>query len=404
MVTGYPYPSHTFVQNEVRALRALGVEVVTFAHRRATPQEILSDADREAFATTVALRPFRLARYLRAHLATLARNPRGYARGLRAAAALRGEGPRAWLWQLFYFGQAVMLWHHCRRARVRHIHAHFANVGSDVALLAAEVGGAGWSWSFTMHGPTELYDVAWFRLAAKVRHAAFVACISDFARSQLMGLVDAAHWDKLHVVHCGVDTDALSPVSANGDRAGRPLEVVCVGRLVSVKGQLVLLEAVAELAAEGIDLRVVLVGDGPMRAELERAVLALGLEGRAELAGARGHPEVLARIGQADVLCLPSFAEGVPVVLMEAMALGVPVVSTRVMGIPELVEDGVSGILVAPGSRAALVDSLRRLAEDHDLRQTLGLAGRRRVEEDYALTRSASTLRALLAERVAAGA
>jgi glycosyltransferase involved in cell wall biosynthesis len=113
---------------------------------------------------------------------------------------------------------------------------------------------------------------------------------------------------------------------------------------------------------------------------------------------------VLARIGQADVLCLPSFAEGVPVVLMEAMALGVPVVSTRVMGIPELVEDGVSGILVAPGSRAALVDSLRRLAEDHDLRQTLGLAGRRRVEEDYALTRSASTLRALLAERVAAGA
>jgi colanic acid/amylovoran biosynthesis glycosyltransferase len=401
IVTGYPYPSHTFVQNEVRELRALGVEIVTFAHRRATAQEILSPADREAFATTQALQPFRLLPYLHAHLSALVRNPRGYLRGLTTAVAVRGEGPRSLLWQLFYFGQAVVLWHHCRRAGLRHVHAHFANVGSDIALLAAEIGGSAWSWSFTMHGPTELYDVSWFRLGMKVERAAFVVCISDFARSQLMGLVEADHWAKLRVVHCGVDTDALRPRDGAGSRPQRPMRVLCVGRLVSLKGQLLLLEAVAELVADGHEVHLELVGDGPMRAQLERAARELGIQRGVEIAGALGHPQVLERVRASDVLCLPSFAEGVPVVLMEAMALGVPVLTTRVMGIPELVEDGVTGLLVAPGSRDALVAGLRRLIEDGALREALGVAARRRVESEFALSRSATQLRAILEEELA---
>lgn len=403
MITGYPYPSHTFIQNEVRALRALGVDVTTFAHRRATPDEILSDADREEFATTRALRPFRALAYLRAHLSALLTNPAGYRRGLRAAVRLRGEGPRSLLWQVFYFAQAVMLWHHCRRAGLRHIHAHFANVGCDMALLAAEIGGPEWSWSFTMHGPGELYDVSWFRLGHKVERAAFVVCISDFARSQLMGLVEPSHWSKLRVVHCGVDTDALAlRPAAEGHGDGR-FRVVCVGRLVAVKGQLLLLEAIAELRHDGRDVDLELVGGGPLRAELEAAARRLGIGERVEIAGALGHPKVLERVRDADVFCLPSFAEGVPMVLMEAMALGVPVLSTRVMGIPELVHDGVSGLLVAPGSRDELVAALRRLIEDRALRDALGAAGRRRVEADYALARSAAELRALFEEELAAG-
>jgi glycosyltransferase involved in cell wall biosynthesis len=401
MVTGYPYPSHTFVQNEVRALRASGVEIVTFAHRRATAQEILSAADREAFATTHALRPFRLLPYLRAHVRTLLRNPCGYVRGLRRAVALRGEGARSLLWQLFYFGQAVALWHHCRRAGLRHIHAHFANVASDTALLAAEIGGSGWSWSFTMHGPTEFYDVSWFRLGRKVEAAAFVICISDFARSQLMGLVEAEHWAKIRVVHCGVDVDVLRPPATPNGGPEHPLRVVCVGRLVPVKGQLVLLEAVAELIGEGHDLHVELVGDGPMRAKVERAARELGIERSVEVAGALSHPDVLERLRAADIFCLPSFAEGVPVVLMEAMALGVPVLTTRVMGTPELVQDGVSGLLVAPGNGDELAAGLRRLIEDGSLRQALGAGGRRLVEAEFALSRSATQLRAILEEELA---
>jgi glycosyltransferase involved in cell wall biosynthesis len=404
MITGYPYPSHTFIQNEVRGLRELGVDVTTFVHRSATPDEILSPADREAFATTLPLRPFRTGRYLRAHARALLINPSGYRRGLRAALTMRGEGPRALLWQLFYFAQAIVLWHYCRRAGLRHIHAHFANVGADVTLLAAAVGGSGWSWSFTMHGPTELYDVTWFRLGAKVESAAFVVCISDFARSQLMALVSAEHWDKLTVVHCGVDTEALRPGSSNGARAEGPVVVLCVGRLVPVKGQLVLLEAVGELVGAGLDLRLTLVGAGPMRDALARRAQRLGIEDRVELTGPVGHPEVLQRIGSADLFCLPSFAEGVPIVLMEAMALGVPVLSTRVMGIPELVEDGVSGLLVAPGSRDELAAGLRRLIDDAPLRAALGRAARRRVEDEHALDRSTAQLRALFAEHLGAAA
>jgi glycosyltransferase involved in cell wall biosynthesis len=403
MITGYPYPSHTFIQNEVRALRGLGVDVTTFVHRSATPDEILSPADREAFATTRPLRPFRVGRYLRAHGSALLTNPTGYGRGLRTALRLRGEGPRALMWQLFYFGQAVVLWRYCKRAGLRHIHAHFANVGADVALLAAVVGGPGWRWSFTMHGPTELYDVSWFRLGAKVESAAFVVCISDFARSQLMGLVDAEHWDKLTVVHCGVDTTALAARPSDGARAEGPISVLCVGRLVPIKGQLVLLEAVAELVRGAHDVRVVLVGAGPMHDALAAAARRLGIEERVELTGPLGHPEVLERIRAADIFCLPSFAEGVPVVLMEAMALGVPVVTTRVMGIPELVEDGASGLLVAPGSRDDLVVSLRRLIEDRALGHALGAAGRQRVESGYALARSAAQLHAVFEEYVAMG-
>jgi colanic acid/amylovoran biosynthesis glycosyltransferase len=404
MITGYPYPSHTFIQNEVRGLRGLGVNVTTFVHRAATPDEILSPADRDAFATTRPLRPFSVGRYVRAHVYGLLTNPGGYRRGLRTALRLRGEGPRALLWQLFYFGQAVVLWRYCRRAGLRHIHAHFANVGADVTLLAAAVGGPGWSWSFTMHGPTELYDVTWFRLAAKVESAAFVVCISDFARSQLMGLVGAEHWDKLTVVPCGVDTRALQPRPSNGARAEGPVSVLSVGRLVPVKGQLVLLEAVAELVRAGRDVRLALVGGGPMHDALAVAARRLGIEGRVELTGPLGHPAVVERIRRADVFCLPSFAEGVPVVLMEAMALGVPVLTTRVMGIPELVEDGVSGLLVAPGSRGELVAGLRRLIDDAPLRAALGEAARQRVEAEHDLDRSAAQLHALFAERLGAGA
>lgn len=383
LVTGYPTPSHTFVQNEVRGLRARGVEVSTFAPVRSAPEQVLSDADREELARTYSWRPIRPLAHLRAHLAALRERPAGYRHALRMTWARRGPGLRSKLYRFLYLGQAVVLWHRCTLDGVRHIHVHFANSSSDIAMLATEIGGDGWTWSLAMHGPTEFFDVERLQLGAKAEHAAFVVCISEFSRSQVMAFTDAASWDRLHIVHCGVDVDTLQP-NGRGDPHAGPPEIICVGRLVDVKGQLVLLEAFGRLRAErGIDVHLTLVGDGPARATLEGRVAELGLGGVVEFTGALSHPEALERVRAADVFCLASFAEGVPVSLMEAMALGVPAVSTRITGIPELIRDGESGILVAPGNVDELVDALARAITDRELRGRLITRGRAAVESGY---------------------
>jgi glycosyltransferase involved in cell wall biosynthesis len=242
-----------------------------------------------------------------------------------------------------------------------------------------------------MHGPTELYDVPGHRLAAKARAADFVVCISDFARSQLMGLLDEDGWDRLHVVHCGIDPDEYRPDPAP---AGTP-RVLCVGRLVPEKGQAVLVDAIARLRERGVPVECTLVGEGPSRPALETAIRARGLDGAVELAGAVSQDEIRAHYAAADVFCLPSFAEGVPVVLMEAMAMEIPVVTTRIAGIPELVADGVDGVLVAPGRPDELADALARLAGAPDERRRLGAAGRRAVLERYDIRAIGPALRAL---------
>jgi glycosyltransferase involved in cell wall biosynthesis len=392
VATGYPLPSHTFIQSEVRALRELGVTVRTFTPKRSDPAATLSEADREAYASTFALRPVRPVTWARAHLAAIAAG--AWLRGLRAAWRARGRDWRSPVWQLFYFAQAVVLWWACRREGIRHIHAHFANVGSDVAMLAAAMGGEGWSWSFTMHGPTEFYDVGFFRLDRKVADARFVACISDFARSQLMRV------SQLRVVRCGIDHERI-PSSGRVRSAGEPVRITSVGRLVPEKGQPLLLDAVRRLLDERHEVELTLIGEGPARETLERRIEQLGLRDHVVLRGATAHPDVLELVAQADIFCLPSFAEGVPVSLMEAMACGRPVVSTRIMGVPELITDGESGLLVSPGSGPELVDALRRLVQDGELAAELGRNGAARVASDFDLRRETARLRDIFRDCVA---
>lgn len=393
LTTGYPYVSHTFIADEVRALRDLGVEIDTFAIRQTDPEDVHTDRDREALRTTFALRPVRLVRMLRAHLAAIRRAR--YLPVLRRALAMWQGSPREGLWQFFYFVQAVLLWHEMDRRSISHVHAHFANVSSDVAMLATALGGEGWSWSLTMHGPTEFADVRHFRLAEKVADARFVACISDFCRSQLMAISDPREWDKLHVVHCGIDTDSFSAGDDPRQDASGPLRVVCVGRLVAVKGQHVLLDAVELLGQRGVPVTLELVGDGPDGPDLRRRVRDGGLDDAVRFAGAVGHDMIGGHLASADVFCLASFAEGVPVVLMEAMGTGLPVVATRIMGIPELVEDDVTGLVVAPGRADLLADALERLGQDAALRARLGASGRERVAQEYELRGSARRLEGL---------
>ncbi|MBA2580267.1 MAG: glycosyltransferase family 4 protein [Thermoleophilaceae bacterium] len=391
LVSRYPAISHTFILREVLALRRLGAEIETFSVRRTDPHELLSAADREAFATTETIVPPRPLKLAADHAAALVSKPLRYAATLLLALRLSPPGARGVLWQVFYFVEAIALWRRCEQRDVRHVHAHFANVATDVALLAAEFGGERWSWSFTMHGSAEFYDVARHRLREKVERADLVVCISHFSRSQLMGFVTEDHWPKLRMVHCGVDPEAFRPVGERNSYGG-PTRILHVGRLVQVKGHAILLHALAELARCGLDITATLVGDGPKRTELEQLAEGLGIAEKVTFTGSVGQDEIRSYYAAADIFCLPSFAEGVPVVLMEAMASGLPVVATRVTGIPELVEAGVSGLLATPGRTDEIAAALRRLAESPELRTSMGRAGRGHVIAEFELSRSAEKL------------
>jgi colanic acid/amylovoran biosynthesis glycosyltransferase len=396
----YPGVSHTFVLREVEALRRRGAEIDTFTIRRAKTDQLLADADRAAFQNTFAILPPQWIRLLGAHLRLAITAPKTYLRTLALALRLAPPGLRERLWQFFYFVESVLMWSECRRRGIRHIHVHLANVATDVALLATEIGSAvdgpgRWSWSFSMHGPTELFDVGRYNLAEKIARARFVICISDFTRSQLMSLCGPELWGKLHVIHVGIPLDQFTRTNAyaNGSRPADPT-ILFIGRQVPEKGQGVLLEAVASLSKRGHTVKVTLAGDGVARMSLEQLAKRLGLASQVSFPGAVGQDHICALYEQASIFCLPSFAEGVPGVLMEAMAMELPVVTTRITGIPELVDDGQTGLLVTPGRADLLADALERLIVDPKLCRRMGLAAREKVRREFNTESSADQLSA----------
>jgi colanic acid/amylovoran biosynthesis glycosyltransferase len=399
ITTGYPALSHTFILREVEALRRRGAEISTTSVHRASSDGLLSEADRHAFATTYALLPPRWRDVARAHLLAAVKHPHALWSTLRLALKLGRPGWRGRLWQVFYFGEAVTAWAHWRRLGIRHVHAHFMAVPSDVALLASHLGrladSGPTSWSFTVHGMIEVWDVQSSRLAEKVRRAEAVVCISDFTRSQLMALVEEHHWPKLRVIRCGVRPTQYSGIGE--PPPGRP-RILSVGRLVPEKGQSLLLRALALLAERGVDAELELVGDGPNREKLGRLAAELGLEDRVRFAGAIGQDAIAAHYESATLFCLPSFCEGIPVVLMEAMACRRAVIATAVSGVRELVRDGDTGVLVSPGREDELADALQMLIADAALRRRLGDAAQRHVARRYDVDDSATQLSMLFAE------
>lgn len=400
LVSRYPSVTHTFVLGEVEELRARGVRVETVSVRRVSDDEVLSARDRAERERTHALLPTTPSRLLGAHARAFVRAPRAYLRTLARALRSAHAGGRPRLWQLFYFGEAMLLWAWMRAQRLRHVHVHHANVSSDLAMLACAYANASdrrgrpWTWSITIHGPTELSDVAAHRLAQKVADATLVVCISDFARSQLAAIAAPGDAAKLHTVRCGIDVGAFR---RDGAQRAASSEILCVGALSRRKGHATLLEALAALRNEHPQARLTLAGDGPERAALERRARELGLDGAVRFCGAVAHERLVELYDRARVVCLPSFAEGVPTVLMEAMAMELPVVATAIMGVPELIEHERSGLLVAPARADLLAAALARLLEDADLGGRLGRAGRDTVLERYERRGNVAELHRLLA-------
>ena len=404
LTSRYPTVSHTFILREVRALRELGVAVDTFSIWPSAPDQLLSDADREEAASTFNLLPPRPLRLIRAHAAALRASPSAYAHLVRRALGLARPGRRGLMLAGSWIVEAPVLWRELRRRGIRHVHSHLNGTGPAVAMLATELAnraapdGSEHTWSMTVHGPAEFYEVANDGLPVKVRSATFAVCISDFGRSQVMAFVPEDHWRKVHVVHCGVVPDDHAPARTAGD--GR-LRLLDVGRLAQVKGHGVLLEALARLRERGVDAELTIVGDGPKREALEEFAREIGLAEVVRFTGAIGQDEIAAHYESADVFAHASFAEGIPVVLMEAMNHRLPVVATRVMGVGELVRDGENGLLVRPARADLFADALERLAADPDLRARMGAEGARTVSAEFDVRASAARMRELF-ERYAA--
>lgn len=402
LVSEYPKLSHIFIEREIMALRALGVRVETFTVRPWQESELLSETmRREAENTTVILdSPKRLA----AHQATgFRRSPGRYVAGLAGALRTGHNTPKARTWQGFYFAEAVTLLNHMREAGLRHVHSHFANNGADVARLVARLGtaidgpDAGWKWSFTMHGSSEFDAVEHFDLAGKVRAAAGVACISDYTRSQMMRLVEPEHWHKLHRVPMSVDLAAYPYCDRSNRRATDPVRFLAVGRAAEAKGYPILIEAFALLRDRGVNFTAKIVGDGHLHSQLVRKVNELHLADVVQLPGAMGQDELPAEYAEADVYCLSSFMEGLPVVLMEAMSTGLPVVATSVAAVGELVTDGQTGYMVPPARADELADAMHRLAKDASGRVNMGLAGRQAVQARHSTETAGGLQRTFLA-------
>ena len=379
LTSEYPALSHTFISREIAALRRKGLSIVPISIRTASLRT------EEAVPAVLAKNSVRL--WPAAAAALLARPLRALS-AWQLALRHRPPGFRALLWSQFHFAEAIILATMLRRAKVTHLHSHFANSGATVGMLAAHF--LQMPWSLTLHGISETDYPAGLLLGDKLTRAKFVACASWFIRAQAMRLAPMDVWSKLRVVRCAVDVTALPELLPGHTKS--PVKIVSVGRMSAEKGQLGLIHALAQIAGQDVDVRLTLVGDGPLRHSIEEAVADGGLSDRVRITGALAESETLMEIASCDAFVLPSLMEGLPVVLMEAMALGKPVVAPHIAGIPELVEHGITGLLFRPGDWADLAKKTLQVTKNTAGAAKMGSRGRLRVIDEFEVNRAVEPL------------
>ena len=386
-VNQYPKVSHSFIRREILALERLGHEVHRYALRGWQVRFPDREDVLESRKTVYLLRRGAVSLLFFLLWGACAR-PVRFLSALRLALRVGRRAERPLPYHLASLAEACALCHWLRVSPVSHVHAHFGTNSAEVVMLAQALGGP--PYSFTVHGPEEFDKPGTLHLAEKVRRSAFVVAISSYGRSQLFRWVDPLHWDKVRVVHCGLDQAFHDVELPSVPEAAR---LVCVGRLCAQKGQLLLVEAARLLHARGIRFELVLAGDGEMRPEVERAIADAELRSQVRITGWIGSDQVREELLAARALVLPSFAEGLPVVIMEAMALARPVLSTYIAGIPELVRPQEHGWLIPAGEVTALCEAMQEVLEAEPQRlHEMGQAGRARVLARHDADREASRL------------
>ncbi len=389
LINVYPRPNQTFIRREIAALQGRGITICRFALRPWKDDIDPADAcEREQTRFVLGVGAFGL---LLTTLTTLLTRPAAFFRTARLTFTIGRRSERGLLWHIPYLAEACVLRKWLADCAADHVHCHYGTNTATIAMLARELGGP--TYSFTAHGPEEFDKPEFLAMGEKIRRSAFVVAVSNYGRSQLYRWVSHEQWPKVQVVHCGVDDQFLSPASEPFPSASR---LVSVGRLSEQKGQLLLAAAAAQLAKSGLEFELVLIGEGEMRAEIERYIDRHNLRRHVKLVGWMNGDQIRREMLASRALVMPSFAEGLPVVVMESLALERPVVSTYIAGIPELVTPGQCGLLIPAGSVDALADAMRYvLTADPEQLKSMGIEGARRVRERHNATIEAGKLASL---------
>ncbi|MCZ8015044.1 MAG: glycosyltransferase [Limnobacter sp.] len=348
LVNQYPKVSHTFIRREILALETLGLNVMRLSVR-GWENELPDPVDEQERQKTRYLLRQGVGSLLWSGMKVFMQRPATFLNTLFVALRMGVRADRAWPFHLIYLLEACKALEWLQQDNIEHVHAHFGGNSTEVAMLIRLLGGP--PYSFTVHGPEEFDKPEFIHLGAKVKHSAFTVAITSYCRSQIFRWIPYSQWHKVQVVRCGID----APFHENlPDTFPAEPRLVCIGRLCEQKGQLILLEAALKLKLKKISFSLVLAGDGEMRPEIERQIDAMGLRKHVQVTGWISSAQVREEILKSRAMVLPSFGEGLPVVIMEAMALRRPVISTYIAGIPELVQAGQNGFLCPAGDVDAL--------------------------------------------------
>ncbi len=391
LMSRFPKLTETFILYEILAVEQQGVGVELYPLLREKTQVMHPEA--VALVERAHFQPFFSGAIARANLRFLSRRPRVYLRTLWDLLRHTFGSVRFFIGALGIFPKSVYFAQLMRDAGIDHIHAHFASHPTAAAFVIARLTGI--PYSFTAHGSDLHRDRHMLR--EKTDEAAFVVTISNFNREIIVQECGEQARPRIQVIHCGVDTSVFQP-QFEGEHAPDAFNILCIGTLHEVKGQTHLIEACRLLHERGVEFVCHFVGDGPDRPMLTEQVMRAGLQQQVCFHGRLPQQEVVKHLKRAAVVVAPSVPsrdgrrEGIPVVLIEAMSSGVPVVASRLSGIPELVDDQVNGYLTEPGDAAALADALEHLSTDVDLRQRMGRAGRQKVADEFDLTTNAARL------------
>lgn len=392
LINQYPKVSHTFIRREIQALEKLGIPVVRFSVR-GWDMPLADPADEAERGKTRYLLKGGLPALLKSGIQVFLRKPTVFLSALSLVCQMGLRADRPWPYHLVYLLEACKALQWMQKENIQHVHAHFGANSAEVAMLVRLLGGP--AYSFTVHGPEEFDKPEFIHLARKIEHCAFVVAITTYCRSQIYRWIPFSEWGKVRVIHCGIEPGFHDKLPLAYPTEPR---LVCVGRLCEQKGQLILLAAAAKLKNRFPDFLLVLAGDGEMRAEIEFQINQLGLRKNVHITGWISSQQVREEILKARAMVLPSFAEGLPVVIMEAMALQRPVISTYIAGIPELVQHGVNGFLCPAGDVDLLAHHMERcLLTEVDTLQDMGLKAQAAVLAQHDIGTEAAKLASLFA-------
>lgn len=354
IINQYPKVSHTFIRREILALERLGVDVQRISMRGWDEKQIDADDIKEQAKTQYVLKAGALPLLFSA-VKILLTHPLAFISALILAIKMSFKADKSLIYHLIYFLEACQALSWSSQFKATHIHAHFGTNPTEVAMLMGVLGNV--PYSFTVHGPEEFDRPQFLKMTEKINRCKFVVAISSFGKSQLQRWVDFTQWHKIRIVHCGLESSFHQV-----DSVALPTkpQLVCVGRLCEQKGQLLLIEAAKKLLDADVDFELILAGDGEMRPQIEGLIAHYALQNHVMITGWISSEAVRQHILNSRVLVLPSFAEGLPVVIMEAMSLKRPVISTYIAGIPELIKDGKNGWLCVAGDVDDLSQTMQR--------------------------------------------